>query len=351
MGEQNSGKKARNWSQGGISMATRLRSGALFGLFSLILFCLAASSVRAQGFASADLTRFRFVGDAVLSPDGHRLAYTVILYDRPGRPAPQLWIMDLASQKSVRVGGEKDVAGNAHRSPDGKWLAFQGSVGEQHGLLLAHANGSDLTSLAKMSGTNSPLPGSGQDLTWSPDGKQIAFISSTPDERFAEASGDPMVITRYLYKPDAGEGMTRFNDNQRLHNFAVDVATKQIRQLTQGIYDEHSIDWSPDGKEILFASNREPNQDEFFNYDLFTLKVADGSIRRLTATESNEYDPLWSPDGKHIAYRGTRRGLTRSRNYHGRHARLDHERRRKRPPRNRRGARQSRGRSEMGARR
>jgi len=33
----------------------------------------------------------------------------------------------------------------------------------------------------------------------------------------AEASGDPMVITRYLYKPDAGEGMTRFNDNQRLH--------------------------------------------------------------------------------------------------------------------------------------
>jgi dipeptidyl aminopeptidase/acylaminoacyl peptidase len=90
----------------------------------------------------------------------------------------------------------------------------------------------------------------------------------------------------------------------------VDVATKQVRQLTQGIYDEHSIDWSPDGKEILFASNREPNQDEFFNYDIFALNVADGSIRRLTATEYNEYEPLWSPDGKHIVYRGTKRGLT-----------------------------------------
>jgi dipeptidyl aminopeptidase/acylaminoacyl peptidase len=60
----------------------------------------------------------------------------------------------------------------------------------------------------------------------------------------------------------------------------------------------------------LFGSNREPNQDEFFNYDLFTLNVADGSIGRLTATEYNEYDAIWSPDGKQIAYRGTRRGIT-----------------------------------------
>ncbi|MGB6670129.1 MAG: hypothetical protein WBE73_17410, partial [Candidatus Acidiferrum sp.] len=285
-----------------------LRRG--FCLLSLAALLALAPFSGAQGLASSDLTRFRFVGDAVLSPDSHRVAYTVILHDRPGRPSPQLWIMDLATQKSILIGGEKDVAGNPHWSPDGKWLAFQGSVGEKHGLLLARADGSDITSLAAMHGTNSPLPGEGEDITWSPDSKQVAFVSSTPDERAAEASGDPMVITRYLYKPDAGEGMTRFNDNQRLHIFAVDLATKKVRQLTQGIYDEHSIDWSPDGKEILFASNHEPNQDEFFNYDIFALNVTDGSIRRLTATEYNEYEPLWSPDGKHIAYRGTKRGLT-----------------------------------------
>jgi len=34
-------------------------------------------------------------------------------------------------------------------------------------------------------------------------------------------------------------------------HFRVDVSTKQVRQLTQGDTDEHSIDWSPDGKEIL----------------------------------------------------------------------------------------------------
>ena len=216
----------------------------LWALSVAVLVALAPIS-RAQGLTSSDLTRFRFVGDAVLSPDSHHIAYTVILHDRPGRPSPQLWIMDLATKKSILIGGEKDVAGNPHWSPDGKWLAFQGSVGEKHGLLLAHADGSDVTELATMHGTNSPLPGEGQDITWSPDSKQIAFISSTPDERAAEADGDPRVITRYLYKPDAGEGMTRFNDNQRLHIFTVDVATKQVRQLTQGIFDEHSIDWSP----------------------------------------------------------------------------------------------------------
>ncbi|HEY2546968.1 MAG TPA: hypothetical protein VGI46_12950, partial [Candidatus Acidoferrum sp.] len=286
-----------------------LRAG--FCLLSLAALLSVAPSSRAQGLASSDLSHFRFVADTVFSPDGHHLAYTVVLYDRPGRPSPQLWITDLATRKPIRLGGEKDVTGNPRWSPDGKWLAFQGRVGEKHGLLLARPDGSDVTTLVeKMEGTNSPLPGEGYDVTWSPDGKQIAFISATPDERAAEASGDPMVITRYLYKPDAGEGMTRFNDNQRLHIFAVDVASKRVRQLTTGIYDEHSIDWSPDGKEILFASNREPNQDEFFNYDIFALNVADSSVRRLTATEYNEYEPLWSPDGKHIVYRGTKRGLT-----------------------------------------
>jgi dipeptidyl aminopeptidase/acylaminoacyl peptidase len=280
-------------------------------LLSFAALLAVAPRAAAQGLVSSDLSRFRSVGDAVFSPDGHRIAYTVVSYDRPGRPYPQLWVMDLATQKPARIGTDKDVASNPRWSPDGKWIAFQGSIGDQHGLLLVHPDGSDLTTLTSdMHGTNSPLPGTGEDFTWSPDSRQIAFISSTPDERFADASGDPMVITRYLYKPDAGEGMTRFNDNRRLHIFVLDVASKQIHQLTQGIYDEHSIDWSPDGKQIIFASNHEPNQDEFFNYDVFTLTLGDNSIHRLTATEYNEYDPVWSPDGKHIAYRGTRRGLT-----------------------------------------
>jgi len=271
---------------------------------------LVAQHASAQGLVTSDLSKLRSVGGIALSPDGKRVAYGVAMRDRPGRPYGQLWIMDLATQKSTRIGGDKDGGGGPVWSPDGKWLAFEGHQGDKGGLFVARPDGSEVTFLAETNGTNSPLPGTGNEFTWSPDSKQIAFVSSTPDPRAAEANGDPMVITRYLYKPDAGEGMTRFNDNQRLHLFLVDIGTKQVKQLTQGEFDEHSPDWSPDGKKILFGSNREPNQDEFFNYDLFTFTVADGSIHRLTATEYNEYDAIWSPDGKQIAYRGTRRGIT-----------------------------------------
>jgi dipeptidyl aminopeptidase/acylaminoacyl peptidase len=292
--------------------ATKCESWSVRAATAVVAIGSLGSAVVAnpQGLASSDLSRLRSVSGVAASPDGKRLAYTVVMQDRPGRPYGQLWIMDLSTQKSVRVGGDKDGGGSGVWSPNSKWIAFSGHQGDKGGLFVLRPDGSEVTFLAEAHGTNSPLPGMGNEISWSPDSKQIAFVSSTPDPRLAEASGDPMVITRYLYKPDAGEGMTRFNDNQRLHIFVVDVATKQVRQLTQGDFDEHSVDWSPDGKKILFGSNREPNQDEFFNYDLFTLNVADGSIERITATEYNEYDAIWSPDGKQIAYRGTRRGIT-----------------------------------------
>jgi dipeptidyl aminopeptidase/acylaminoacyl peptidase len=279
------------------------------GLFCAALLAAIAMPACAQLLTSSDLSRVRSVGSAAISPDGHYIAYTITMRDQPGRPYGQLWVMDLNTAKSVRLGGDKPASAPLW-SNDSKWIAFRGEDGDKHGLLIAHPDGSDTTFLTALVGTNSPLPGTGKDFTWSPDGKRIAFVSSTPGEGADQASGDPMVITRYLYKPDAGEGMTRFNDNQRLHIFVVEVASKQVRQLTTGNFDEHSIDWSPDGKQLVFASNREPNQDEFFNYDLFTLQLADNSIHRLTATEYCEYDPRWSPDGKSIVYLGTRRGLT-----------------------------------------
>jgi dipeptidyl aminopeptidase/acylaminoacyl peptidase len=283
----------------------------LIRCIAVSLFCavLLTTIAHAQVLTSSDLSRLRSIGSVALSPDAHSIAYTITMRDRPGRPYGQLWVMEVNSGRIVRLGGDKP-AGNPLWSIDSKWIAFTGSDGDKQGLMIAHPDGSEATFLVPLAGTNSPLPGTGKDFTWSPDAKQIAFISSTPGEGAEEAKGDPMVITRYLYKPDAGEGSTRFNDNQRLHIFVVDVRSKQVRQLTQGNFDEHSIDWSPDGKQLVFASNREPNQDEFFNYDLFTLQLSDNSIHRLTATESNEYDPLWSPDGKFIVYRGTHRGLT-----------------------------------------
>ncbi len=290
-------------------MRHRLKALLLRILVGLPCAVLLVATGYGQVLTSSDLYHLRSIDSVELSPDGRYIAYTITMRDRPGRPYGQLWVMDRNTEKSARLGGDKP-AGGPLWSSDSKWVAFRSEEGDKHGLLIAHPDGSNTIFLAALAGTNSPLPGTGKDFTWSPDGKQIAFVSATAGEEAAQASGDPMVITRYLYKPDYSEGLTRFNDNQRLHLFVVDIASKQVRQLTQGNYDEHSIDWSPDGKQLVFASNREPNQDEFFNYDLFTLQLADNSIHRLTATESCEYGPLWSPDGKSIAYRATRRGLT-----------------------------------------
>jgi len=277
----------------------------------LAIFVLSASTAVAQArLQSSDLLKLRSVSAVQLSPDGTRVAYTIENNDGNGRPYGQLWVMTLADAKTVRFGGDKESSGNPEWSPDGQLIAYRGRVGDRSGLVIARPDGTGARFLAEVSGTNNPLPTTGATLTWSPDGRRIAFISSVPGPETADATGDPIVITRYLYKPDAAEGMTRFNDNRRLHIFIADVASGRIEQLTDGTHYEHSIDWSPSGEEIAFVSNREPDEDQFFNYDLFTLRVADKSIRRLTSTENAEYRPRWSPDGKTIAYQATKRGLT-----------------------------------------
>jgi len=279
--------------------------------FVVLAAAPSSSAVLAQTrLQSGDLLKLRSVSSVAVSPDGSRVAYTVDNNDGPGRPYGQLWVMTVADGKTVRVGGERDSSGNPVWSADGRSLAYRGRVGDKTGLVVSRPDGSGARFLAEMTGTNAPLPGSGATIAWSPDGKRIAFVSSVAGPETANATGDPIVITRYLYKPDAAEGLTHFNDNRRLHLFVVDVASGRIDQLTDGSHYEHSIDWSPNGQELLFLTNRDADEDEFFNYDVYAMKLSDKSIRRLTATESNEYRPRWSPDGTMVAFEATRRGLT-----------------------------------------
>ena len=280
--------------------------------FSVLLIAVGcgAGQVQAQRFASADYARLRSVGDVRFSPDGARIAYTVNNNDGPGRPYAQIWVMPAGGGTSVGFSKDKETSSGPEWSPDGSMIAYSGQVDGKKGLIVARADGTSKRFLAPLEGTNSPLPTVGKNYTWSPDGKKIALVSAVPGPETAEASGDPVVIRRYLYKPDADEGLTRFNDNKRLKLFIAGVASGQVKQVTQGDHYEHSIEWSPNGEEIVFVSNREANEDQFFNYDILALRVADGSLRRLTATESIEYRPRWSPDGKALVYQGCKRGLT-----------------------------------------
>ncbi len=268
--------------------------------------CLAAQKLPLE---ASDLVKLRSVGQVAVSPDGQRIAYTVIHNDG-ARPYSRLWILNLKDGNSVRVGSEKDSGSGPEWSPDGQWLAYQGRTGEKSGLIITRPDGTGVRLLAPIQSTNNRLPETGRQLTWAPDARQIAFLSAVAGPESNPAASDPVVITRLLYRPDASDGINRFADNRWLHVFLADLESGQARQLTEGSYHDHSIDWSPRGDEILFVSNRDPDQDRFFNYDVFAAKLDGGGIRRLTATEGSEYRPRWSPDGRTIVLQFTRRGIT-----------------------------------------
>jgi dipeptidyl aminopeptidase/acylaminoacyl peptidase len=280
----------------------------------LTIFVLAfAAHVSAKnGLTSGDLRQLRNADDVQISPDGKLIAYTVLNRDRPGRPYSHVWVLDIASGNTRHLGNDTESGENPRWSPDSRRLAYIRGLNAKSELVVVGADGSTPESFALLQWTNGPLPSTGESLSWAPDGKQIAFVSATPGPETAAATGDPMVFTRYLYKPTASEGVAPFSDNRRTHIFVAELTSHHIRQLTDGTYYEHSVDWSRRGDEILFISNREPNPDMSFNYDIFALRVADGTIRRITFTKGAEYYARWSPDGTKIAFQGTKRPLTSS---------------------------------------
>lgn len=288
------------------------RRPAVWACWAFALAAAAFARPAPQPWTGADLLKIRTVAEVQVSPDGRRIAYTVRSSVRSGRSTSQIWIWDLAAGTTTRLGGERDSGSNPHWSPDSQWLAFTGRIDDETGLAVQKMDGAPPLFLTRVLGTNHPLPATGDVLTWSPGSSRIAFVTGVPGPEGADADGDPMVVTRYLFKPGAEEGLTRFNDNRRLQLLMVDLVSREPRPLTQDTYYNHSPAWSPKGDEILFLSNRETDPDRIFNYDVFTVNVASGAIRRLSNTKQAEYHPAWSPDGSAIAMLATTRPRTSS---------------------------------------
>jgi Tol biopolymer transport system component len=105
---------------------------------------------------------------------------------------------------------------------------------------------------------------------YSPDGKQIAFVS--------ERDGN---LELYSLAPD-GSGLRRLTDN-----FAL---------------DDHPA-WSPDGRKIAFVSTRQPAAAPGQAWNAVYVMNADGTgVKRLSPAHAADYSPAWSPGGDLIAF-------------------------------------------------
>lgn len=81
--------------------------------------------------------------------------------------------------------------------------------------------------------------------------------------------------------------------------FIMNVDGSGITPISNSAGDERDPCWSPDGKRIVFTSERDGNSEIY-------LMNADGTEQiRLTDTPENEHHPDWSPDGKRIVFSRT----------------------------------------------
>ncbi|HRO24592.1 MAG TPA: hypothetical protein PLR07_09900, partial [Promineifilum sp.] len=108
-------------------------------------------------------------------------------------------------------------------------------------------------------------------------------------------------ITRTDYKFD-GMG---YLPQEHWHIWVIDAATGAATQLTDGDKDETEPRWSPDGKQILFNSNRSDRPDMDLDVtELYLIPAEGGEMRQLETRPGRKYGAVFSPDGQYVAWLG-----------------------------------------------
>ena len=253
----------------------------------------------------SDLNLVCTVADPQRSPDGRWVAYTVTRVDTAkDRHDSDVYKTSWDGSTTVRLTSSDESETSPRWSPDGTQLAFlssrEGAKGSQIWLLPSAGGEAERVSDVK---------GGVSSIAWSPDGKHLAILVADQDSSSAgdvagsgtAARPKPVVIDRYHFKQD-GQG---YLGKLHPHVYVLDLDAKKAEQITTGDVDDGVPAWSPDGKWLAFVSAREPNAERFANTDVYVVEARAGATpRRLTNFQGSDGGPLsWSPDGSMIAYR------------------------------------------------
>lgn len=245
----------------------------------------------------SDLGLTRWANDAQISSDIAHVAWCEVALDLEKDQAVSNIMVSPSAGGAPRrfTDGPHDFF--PRWSPDGQYLAF-----------LSATDGPPALHLAPLAGgvpTKVEAPGPVSWIAWSPAGDALVLVvsvgapaPSTPDPKADHA----VKVVRGMFNRLDGRGWLSGRD----HLFAYDLATKKVRQLTRGEYDNAQPSWSPDGESIVFVSDRSRRRDDFIGTsDLCQVSVTGGRIQQLIRGVVGLASPSYSPNGKFIAFAGS----------------------------------------------
>ncbi len=254
-----------------------------------------------RAFRPEDGYRLKTAAEPELSPDGHRVAFTVREVDEEkDRVQSSIWVAGTDGSAPPRRFTEGPADRSPTWSPDGHWLAYISVIDDKphHAhVRLAPLDGGAPSRLGD-------FPGPVVQLTWSPDSGRLAVVCQV-------GGRDPDADGRDRNAPRTVRGLAARLDGigwyeGRRHIFIVDVDSGATTQVTRGDYDHADPAFSPDGQYLVFVSDRHRRRDDReFRSDVWLMASDGGRPQRLSGGHGFTAAPQFSPDGSLVAFAGT----------------------------------------------